>query len=118
MPRAVSAAPGFLYLIQFYQVPQLFTGPFLVNGVITIVYYTGLARVAKRTGYPVVEVKGWKKRGYGQMVKAESVMCHHTAGPRTGNFPSLNVVTHGRPGVARPPGKYVNGTVGASCMGA
>ena len=60
-----------------------------------MVMYKGLARVAKRTGYPVVEVKGWKKRGYGQMVKAESVMCHHTAGPRSGNFPSLNVVTHG-----------------------
>src|SRR5699024_3970833 len=102
MPRAVSAAPGFLYLIQFCQVPQLFTGPFLVNGVITIVLYTGIARVAKRTGYPVVKVKGWKKRGYGQMVKAESVMCHHTVGPRTGNFPSLNVVTHGRPGIAGP----------------
>src|SRR5699024_5657651 len=67
-----------------------------------MVFYTGLARVAKRTGYPVVEVKGWKKRGYGQMVKAESVMCHHTAGPRTGNYPSLNVVTHGRPGIAGP----------------
>src|SRR5699024_7263756 len=67
-----------------------------------MVFYTGLARVAKRTGYPVVEVKGWKKRGYGQMVKAESVMCHHTAGPRSGNFPSLNVVTHGRPGIAGP----------------
>ena len=67
-----------------------------------MVLYTGLARVAKRTGYPVVEVKGWKKRGYGQMVKAESVMCHHTAGPRTGNYPSLNVVTHGRPGIAGP----------------
>ena len=67
-----------------------------------MVMYTGLARVAKRTGYPVVEVKGWKKRGYGQMVKAESVMCHHTVGPRTGNFPSLNVVTNGRPGIAGP----------------
>ena len=67
-----------------------------------MVMYKGLARVAKRTGYPVVEVKGWKKRGYGQMVKAESVMCHHTAGPRTGNYPSLNVVTHGRPGIAGP----------------
>lgn len=67
-----------------------------------MVYYTGLARVAKKTGYPVVEVKGWKKRGYGQMVKAESVMCHHTAGPASGNYPSLNVVTNGRPGIAGP----------------
>ena len=71
-----------------------------------MVLYTGLARVAKRTGYPVVEVKGWKKRGYGQMVKAESVMCHHTAGPRTGNYPSLNVVTHGRPGITGPLTNY------------
>lgn len=71
-----------------------------------MVMYTGLARVAKRTGYPVVEVKGWKKRGYGQMVKAESVMCHHTAGPASGNYPSLNVVTNGRPGIAGPLTNY------------
>src|SRR5690625_1949919 len=71
-----------------------------------MVMYTGLARVAKRTGYPVVEVKGWKKRGYGQMVKAESVMCHHTAGPASGNYPSLNVVTHGRPGIPGPLANY------------
>ena len=71
-----------------------------------MVMYKGLARVAKRTGYPVVEVKGWKKRGYGQMVKAESVMCHHTAGPASGNYPSLNVVTNGRPGIAGPLANY------------
>lgn len=71
-----------------------------------MVMYTGLARVAKKTGYPVVEVKGWKKRGYGQMVKAESVMCHHTAGPASGNYPSLNVVTHGRPGITGPLTNY------------
>lgn len=62
--------------------------------------------MAKKTGYPVVEVKGWKKRGYGQMVKAESVMCHHTAGPASGNYPSLNVVTHGRPGIPGPLANY------------
>ena len=63
---------------------------------------TGLARVARRTGYPVVEVKGWKTRGYGQMGKPESVMAHHTAGPARGNMPSLNVVTYGHSGLPGP----------------
>lgn len=69
-------------------------------------YFTGLARVARKTGYPVVEVSGWKTRGYGGMSKVHTVVCHHTAGPRSGNYPSLNVVTHGRPGLAGPLAHY------------
>lgn len=61
--------------------------------------YTGLARVARKTGYPVVEVGGWKKRGNGQMKGMRSVMAHHTAGAATGNYPSLNVVTYGHSGL-------------------
>ncbi|WGH87103.1 N-acetylmuramoyl-L-alanine amidase [Auritidibacter ignavus] len=71
-----------------------------------MVMYTGLARVARKTGYPVVEVKGWKRRGYGQMSGARSVMCHHTAGPRNGNYPSLGVVRDGRPGIPGPLAHY------------
>lgn len=64
-----------------------------------MVMYTGLARVARTTGYPVVEVAGWKKRGNGRMKGMQSVMPHHTAGAAKGNYPSLNVVTHGRAGL-------------------
>lgn len=28
--------------------------------------------------------------------------CHHTVGPKTGNMPSLHVITHGRPGLKGP----------------
>lgn len=64
--------------------------------------YTGLARVARTTGHPVVEVPGWQTRGYGQMSAVQSVVCHHTAGPATGNYPSLATVRDGRPGLAGP----------------
>ncbi|MGO1320987.1 MAG: peptidoglycan recognition protein family protein [Galactobacter sp.] len=64
--------------------------------------YTGLARVARKTGYPVVEVAGWKTRGHGGMGAVQSILCHHTVGPVSGNYPSLNVVTNGRTGLAGP----------------
>src|SRR5699024_9678783 len=32
----------------------------------------------------------------------QSVICHHTAGPKSGNSPSLNVVAYGRPGLSGP----------------
>lgn len=75
-------------------------------------YYTGLARVAKKTGYPVVEVKGWKTRGQGQMGAIKTIVAHHTAGPKSGNAPSLNVVTHGRAGLRGALSHYVLGRDG------
>lgn len=36
------------------------------------------------------------------MGSIRSVICHHTAGPISGNTPSLNVVTNGRPGLSGP----------------
>lgn len=62
-------------------------------------YFTGLARVAKTTGYKVVEVAGWKTRGQGQMGTVKTIVAHHTAGAKTGNYPSLNVVAYGRAGL-------------------
>lgn len=75
-------------------------------------YFTGLARVAKKTGYPVVETKGWKTRGQGQMGSVKTIVCHHTAGPKAGNAPSLNVVTNGRPGLRGALSHYVLGRDG------
>jgi hypothetical protein len=77
---------------------------------------TGLARIARQTGYPVVEVKGWETRGRpGGMGKVETITCHHTAnGGARGDYPSLRVVRDGRPGLPGPLAQYglgVSGTI-------
>lgn len=59
--------------------------------------YTGLARIARKTGYPVVEVPGWETRTRPQaMSDIRTITCHHTAGSPTGDYPSFNTVLHGR----------------------
>lgn len=65
-------------------------------------YFTGLARVARTTGFPVVEIPGWEKRGHGSFASCQSIICHHTAGSAKGNYPSLDVVAYGRTGLAGP----------------
>lgn len=70
------------------------------------VYIPWLADAGRLTGYPVVEVGGWKGRGHGGMRVVEGVVCHHTAGPKTGNMPSLGVITNGRAGLAGPLANY------------
>ena len=67
-------------------------------------YLTDLATVARRTGYKVVEVNGWKTRGHGPMVAVQSVIAHHTATSRKaeGSYPSLNIVTNGYAGLPGP----------------
>jgi hypothetical protein len=77
---------------------------------------TQLADVARRTGYPVVEVAGWKTRGRpGGMLQVQTVTCHHTAnGGAKGNYPSLRVVRDGRKGLPGPLAQYglgVDGTI-------
>lgn len=67
---------------------------------------TQLADIARRTGRPVVEVAGWKTRGHGGMNSVKGIVCHHTAGARTGNYPSLAVVRDGRAGLAGPLAQY------------
>lgn len=66
------------------------------------IYVPWLADAARLTGYPVVELSGWLSRGHGGMTSVEGVVCHHTAGPRTGEYPSLRVVRDGRAGLAGP----------------
>lgn len=65
-------------------------------------WLTDLAAIARSTGCPVVEVSGWKTRGHGPMTDVRTIICHHTAGPKSGNYPSLSTVENGRPGLDGP----------------
>src|SRR6476620_11779533 len=53
-------------------------------------------------GLKVAEQPGWQTRGRAEMGTVRGVICHHTAGARTGNMPSLGVVTNGRPDLSGP----------------
>jgi hypothetical protein len=61
-----------------------------------------LADALRAGGLPVVEVGDWRARSTGTMQTPIGVLGHHTAGPAGGNFPSLNVVVNGRPGLSGP----------------
>lgn len=61
-----------------------------------------LPDVLKSTGLKVAVVDGWQNRGRGEMGTIEGVICHHTAGPRNGNMPSLRILKDGRPGLSGP----------------
>ncbi|TYB50224.1 N-acetylmuramoyl-L-alanine amidase [Nonomuraea sp. PA05] len=76
-------------------------------------WLTRLATVARRTGFPVIEVDGWKSRGHGPQPEVQGVVCHHTAGPAAGgDYPSLKVVRDGRPGLDGPLSQYGLGRSG------
>jgi hypothetical protein len=55
-----------------------------------------LPDVLKAAGLKVAVVDGWQFRGRGDVGRTLGVLCHHTAGGRTGNMPSLDVLIHGR----------------------
>lgn len=78
------------------------------------IYVAWLADAAKQTGYPVVEVAGWKTRGHGGMRVVEGVVGHHTATGEgiSGDYPSLRVVRDGRAGLAGPLANYGLGRSG------
>jgi peptidoglycan hydrolase-like protein with peptidoglycan-binding domain len=61
-----------------------------------------LSQVLKDAGLKVAHVDGWEERGNGDVGTVQGVICHHTAGPRSGNMPSLRTVTHGRPDLPGP----------------
>lgn len=61
-----------------------------------------LASTLRGAGLNVVEEDGWLSRGHGDMGDPRGVLCHHTAGPLTGDAPSLHVVINGRPDLAGP----------------
>ena len=65
--------------------------------------FTGLARVAKKTGFPVEEVPGWKNTGHGGMDSCSTIIIHHTAGSNNGkDYNSYGTVKNGRPGLPGP----------------
>lgn len=63
---------------------------------------TDLAAILRDAGLPVREIPGWQTRGHGAMGQVLGVLCHHTAGAASGNYPSERVVVQGRPGLAGP----------------
>jgi hypothetical protein len=63
---------------------------------------TDLADILRNAGLTVVEVDGWKTRAHGPLAEIRSIICHHTAGPSTGDFPSLLIVQNGRPDLSGP----------------
>jgi hypothetical protein len=63
-----------------------------------------LPDVLKAAGLKVSLVPGWENRGRGDMGKVFGVLCHHTAGPKNGNMPSLNTLINGRGGSSPLPG--------------
>lgn len=65
---------------------------------------TDLADAARKSGLPVVEVDGWRKRGHGQLVGVRTIVVHHTATSANakGDYPSLRIVRDGRSDLAGP----------------
>ena len=77
---------------------------------------TDLADACRKSGLPVVEVDGWRARGHGQFAGINTIVCHHTATPKSaaGDYPSLRIVRDGRsdlPGPLSQLGLGRNGTV-------
>ena len=58
---------------------------------------TWLPHVLLDAGLKVAEQPGWQNRGRGDVGPIKGVICHHTAGPMSGNMPSLGIITNGRP---------------------
>jgi hypothetical protein len=63
-----------------------------------------LADACRKSGLPVEEVDGWRTRGHGEFLGVNTIVCHHTATPRSvaGNYPSLRVVRDGRTDLKGP----------------
>lgn len=52
--------------------------------------------VLLKAGLKVALSDGWESRGRGEMGPIRGVLCHHTAGRRRGNMPSLGLLIKGR----------------------
>jgi N-acetyl-anhydromuramyl-L-alanine amidase AmpD len=55
-----------------------------------------LPEVLRAAGLKVALVEGWESRGRGDIGAVHGVICHHTAGARAGNMPSLGTLVRGR----------------------
>ncbi|MFW2830100.1 N-acetylmuramoyl-L-alanine amidase [Sphingomonas sp. ID0503] len=63
---------------------------------------TWLPAVLNRAGLGTAEYRDWRSRGRAEMGRVRGVMIHHTAGARTGNMPSLDLLVRGRPDLNGP----------------
>lgn len=62
-----------------------------------------LGDVLRGAGFDPTELAGWQTAGRpGGFGPAQGILCHHTAGPLTGNAPSLQTVVNGRPDLPGP----------------
>lgn len=57
---------------------------------------TWLKDVLLQAGLKVAPVDGWERRGIAEMGEVQGILCHHTAGSKNGNMPSLGIITNGR----------------------
>src|SRR4051812_3172125 len=65
--------------------------------------WSDLDRALEGSGLTVkVGYSGWRNYGHGTPGAAQAVDCHHTAGPPTGDTPSLNTVIYGRSDLPGP----------------
>jgi peptidoglycan hydrolase-like protein with peptidoglycan-binding domain len=58
--------------------------------------------VLLQAGLKVAPCDGWQTRGHGNLAAVRGIICHHTAGPRTGNMPTLGTLIAGRQGLPGP----------------
>jgi peptidoglycan hydrolase-like protein with peptidoglycan-binding domain len=58
--------------------------------------------VLLKAGLKVALTKDWETRGRGEMGTIRGILCHHTAGPRHHNMPSLDLLIEGRHDVRGP----------------
>jgi peptidoglycan hydrolase-like protein with peptidoglycan-binding domain len=63
---------------------------------------TWLLPVLENSGLKVAPVAGWQDRGRGEVSTTLGIICHHTAGRRDGNMPSLRTLIEGRGDLAGP----------------
>jgi hypothetical protein len=64
-------------------------------------YDTSIATRLRNAGLRVIETDGWQTRGSSSFTPHGSVN-HHTAGPASGNIPSLDTLINGRPDLSGP----------------
>ena len=64
-------------------------------------YMLGVPAAIAGQSVPVEVVPGWETRGNASFNPA-AVVCHWTAGPITGDRPSLKICVEGRPGLPGP----------------
>lgn len=73
-----------------------------------------LPDVLRSAGLKVAVQDGWENRGHGDVGPTKGVMWHHTAGPATGNMPSLKTLINGS---HRPDGSFLPGPLAQLGLG-